>query len=231
MIIKRFLLMLTSLFTLLHLFIFSNYQNDFDITKNEISTKQLNFGTMTSLEDGAVYFIRSKLDNSKVFDIPGSNYVDNTQVEIYNWLGWGNQRFVLEKSFDNTYRIRPLDINRIYLSVENNNSNNNNKIVLKTEKDYNNNTLLSDRFRITYDSTYGAFKILTAISDYSKYVRLNNYNTNNKNYLVQKDYDSSNEQYFMWTFEKIPHWESMLTIMLLFKLILVNGFCLILSTQ
>ena len=77
----------------------------------------------------------------------------------------------------------------------------------------------------------GAFKISTAISDYSKYVGLNNYNTNNKNYLVQKDYDSSNEQYFMWTFEKIPHWESMLTIMLLFKLILVNGFCLILSTQ
>jgi hypothetical protein len=42
--------------------------------------KKVNTGVVSTLEDGAVYFIRSKANTGKVFDVPGSNYTEGTQI-------------------------------------------------------------------------------------------------------------------------------------------------------
>ncbi len=203
--LNKFLFIIVSIFTMITILTSQltnssiNFSNDIINVEN---IKRLSFGNMSSLEDGAVYFIRNKVNTNKVFDVPGANYSNDNQIELYDFLGWGNQRFVLEKSFDNTYRIRTLDANRLYLSVEGNSSETNKRILLRKEGNYNNSTILTDKFKIEYNYTYSAFTISTAISEYNKYIGLSEYNTNNKNVLVQSDLNKIYEVYFMWVFEK-----------------------------
>lgn len=164
------------------------------------------FGVMSTLEDNAVYFIRSKANNNKVFDIPGSNYSEGINLELYDFLGWGNQRFVISKEFTTesgtqTYRVRPLDSRNYVLAIKDASPYNDKNLLLQTEQ-YDSLRLLSDKFIIEYNSSSGAFRIKTGASDFTKYLALNNYNTNNKNNIVQKSFDNNYSSYFEWVFEK-----------------------------
>ncbi len=174
-----------------------------DLNNIKFKLPQKKIGSTNYLENNGVYFIRSKINPNRVVDVPNANYVENNNLIVFTGTYWGNQRFVLEKSFNNTYRIKPLDCNRLYFAVDNNNSNENNKIILKKENDYNKkNILLTDRFKIEYVSSHGTFVIKTAVSNYSKYIALQDCEDKNNNKLIQKSYSDSNYQYFEWIFER-----------------------------
>lgn len=157
-----------------------------------------------TIEDGAVYFIRSALYDTKVFDVPNSSYSNNTDIIFYSSNGWNNQRFVLNKEFlidgKMTYSISPLESMDKVLSIPNESNLNNKKLQIKEKEDYSH--IKSDKFYFIPSTTSNSFKIATASSDFTKYLTTQNYSVDNSTPIVQKTLDTSNELCYEWYLEK-----------------------------
>ena len=120
MIFKRLLLTIIAYILSLPTFNFFDFPN---IEKNSVINEDRNINNAEhAIIDGGVYFIKPYLNTNKSLDVPNLDYSVGTKEIIYDSLGWNNQRFVLEQSFGNYYRIRPIDACELYLGIDYSNS-------------------------------------------------------------------------------------------------------------
>ena len=190
-------------FSILNLLIFLSYPSSaHNVNADCNSFSQHNACRSGELIDGGVYFIRSKVDNSKTFDITNGNYSNGTEIISYTFLGWENQRFILEKSYGASYRIKPLNCNGLYLAVYDDNSNSGNKIVLRQEGAYDFCSLRTDRFVFEYNAVNDSYRISTYVSGNGKFLCIENYSLQNNAKIIQNDFDVNNSLYFEWILQK-----------------------------
>ena len=128
------------------------------------------FTNSETLENGAVYFIRSSANNNYLWDMPNGNTDNGTQPILCDYNGFGNQRFILreEAEYENKmyYTIIPLYAPSKTLKIENSNDN-----VFLTLSSNNNNSysnFLSNKFII--EKTNTGYKISTGSSTFTKYL-------------------------------------------------------------
>lgn len=157
------------------------------------------------LEDGAVYFIRNALYDSKVLDVPNGNYSDNTEMILYSSLGWGNQRFVLNKEFiingKQTYSLSPVEDETKVLRIEDKSDSENKKLQIQTKTDYSG-SYKADKFYFTEGSVANSYRISTAISGFSKYLTTDNFSVADSTKIVQKSLDNSSIKCYDWYLQK-----------------------------
>lgn len=157
------------------------------------------------IEDGAVYFIRSALLDSQVLDVPNSNYSKGQDLILYHSLGWGNQRFVINKEgthgSNTTYKIYPVEAYEYNLSIEGENSDDGKALELKSSSSFGSN-LDSYKFTFTPGTSRNSFRISTGSSGFTKYLTLNNYSVADNTKIVQKNYDSTYAKCFDWYLQK-----------------------------
>lgn len=171
----------------------------------EIQPLAVTWDYANEIEDGAVYFIRSALLDSQVLDVSNGNYSYGQDVILYRSLGWGNQRFVINKEGtyggNNTYTIYPVESYGYKLSIEGENSDDGKPLELKTSTIFGSN-LNSCKFTFTTGSTENSVRIATGSSDFTKYLTLNNYSVADNTKIIQKTYDSAYAQCFDWYLQK-----------------------------
>ena len=147
--------------------------------------------------DGGIYFIVPYLNTNKCIDIPNSNYAVGTKSILYDCYGSSNQRFILEKSFEDYFRIRPLECNDLYLGIEYG-QNSSNQLKLIADVDYDANRLVCDRFRFNYNQNLDCFLISTAISDDVKCLHPVSNSLLNNTFLEQGSLGQNTLLYFCW---------------------------------
>ena len=174
-------------------------------TTNTNMKKPLNFlveeRSVSSILDGHAYYIKPYLNNNKALDIPYSNYADGINPIIYDSNGWNNQRFVLEKSFENYYRIRPIDAFDTYIGIDYTDEESQ-KLVLVSDSNYNYNRLIQDKFLFYYIESPGCFIISTMISGCTKFLHPINNSLSNSNLIEQGTPDSLSYAYFFWNLDE-----------------------------
>lgn len=171
----------------------SLHANKEKYAKSEVEPPEIN----CPIIDGQTYFIKPYLNTNKSLDIPNSDYSPNVNAIIYDALGWNNQRFVIEKSFLNYYRIRPIDANNLYLGIKYNNSNNA-QLVLVDDYNYNYNRLICDKFNLEYNDGLDCYLISTMFSGCTKYLHSMNNSFANLTEIEQAQVDVNSISYFYW---------------------------------
>ncbi len=122
--------------------------------------------SVTSINDGDVYFVRSCYDDSMAWDVRSGNYTSGNDIVLYQATNMSNQRFVFRKADANRWYIIPQYTNDdLYLTVQNGTSYENEKIVLSPAT-YTSSMCEANRFYITYNSSYSSFTITTLASKY-----------------------------------------------------------------
>lgn len=160
---------------------------------------------VNEIEDGAVYFIRSALLDSQVLDVPSSNYSNGQDIILYHSLGWGNQRFVINKEgthgSNTTYTIYPVESYEYNLSIEGENSDDGKALELKSSSSFGSN-VNSYKFTFAPGTTENSFRISTGSSGFTKYLTLNDYSVADNTKIVQKAYDATYAKCFDWYLQK-----------------------------
>lgn len=173
--------------------------------KSGTQLQSVTWDYVDEIEDGAVYFIRSALLDSQVIDVPNSNYSNSQDLILYRSLGWGNQRFVINKEGTHggniTYTMYPVESYEYNLSIESENSNEGKALELKKSSSFGSN-LNSYKFIFTPGTTDNSFRISTGSSNFTKYLTLNNYSVADNTKIVQKTYDSTYAKCFDWYLQK-----------------------------
>ena len=108
---------------------------------------------VSSIEDGAIYMIRSVENPNLYWDLTGGNLNNGTQVQLYNLNYSHAQKFYFKKQFDvngiSTFRLAPLFS---YDKVLRTNNNNDNSILQIADETYSDVHLFSDK--LCFVSTY-----------------------------------------------------------------------------
>lgn len=147
--------------------------------------------------DGQTYFIKPYLDLNKSLDIPNSNYASGTNPIMYDALGWNNQRFIVEKSFSDYYRIRPIDANNLYLAIEYYEPLTQ-SLLLVDNYNYDYYRIVSSNFKFEYNTYLDCYLISTMVSNCTKYLHPINNSFTNLNQIEQAEIDVTNISYFYW---------------------------------
>lgn len=174
-------------------------------TKSSISTLSATWDYVNEIEDGAVYFIRSSLLDSKVWNIANADYANGKNVNIYSSLGWGYQRFVLKKDSsingNTSYNIIPSEDYNKVLSIKSDDSSENSPLIIKSNSSFSSN-LSAHKFVLVPGSSTNSFRILTGESGFTKYLTLDSYSVADNTNIVQKTYDSNYDKCFDWYLQK-----------------------------
>lgn len=163
------------------------------------------FTPVNELEDGAVYFIRNAYNTSLVWDMPNANMNEGVNPILYSQLGWGNQRFIVNKqtSYEGVeyYTISPLYASDKTLRV--NTSNENELVVLGVDTNTSEENFLSNKFGISNVEGSSNFVITTGRTDFEKTIIPNGSNASTNNTLAQKNIANANsELIYQWQFLK-----------------------------
>lgn len=173
--------------------------------KSSINPMSETWEYVDELEDGAVYFIRNALYDSKVLDVPNGNYSNNTNIILYSNLGWGNQRFVLNRECiidgKQTYSLSPVEDETKFLSIQDKSDDENKALQIQTKTNYSG-SYKADKLYFTEGSVGNSYRISTAISDFSKYLTTENFSVADNAKIVQKSLDSSSIRCYDWFLQK-----------------------------
>lgn len=118
-----------------------------DIAYNRVEGNQSTLWTpVSSIEDGAVYMIRSSENTNLYWDLTGGYLTNGTQVQLYNLNYSHAQKFYFKKQFDvngcHSYRLSPLFSYDKILRI---NSNADNEILNIADEEYSDIHLFSDK--------------------------------------------------------------------------------------
>lgn len=173
---------------------------------SEIQPQAVTWEYADEIEDGAVYFIRSALLDNQVLDVSNSNYSNGQDLILYHSLGWGNQRFVINKEgthdSNTTYTIYPIESYEYNLSIEGENSDDGKTLELKSLSSFGSN-LYSCKFTFTPGATENSFRISTGSSGFTKYLTLNNYSVADNTKIVQKTMTQPMKNALIGIFKKL----------------------------
>ena len=119
-----------------------------NIVKKRVEGNQSSLWTpVSTIEDGAVYMIRSVENQNLYWDLTGGNLTNGTQVQLYDLNYSQAQKFYFKKQFDVngfcTYRLSPL---YNYDKVLRLNNNSENEILKIADESYSDTHLYSDKF-------------------------------------------------------------------------------------
>lgn len=160
----------------------------------------------TQIEDGAIYCIRLARYESKVLDIPNSQYAENVSPILYNVSGYLNQRFIVKKDVIingvQTYTISPAGNTNFCLTLEPDIAQTTGNIILTDAEYYETFNFTHRLFTFENGATTNSLRIKTAHSGFSKYVVPTNFSTINGTSLIQTTYNASDATAYDWFFEK-----------------------------
>lgn len=179
----------------------------FSLSAYDFNTKYINqkkeiaqYTDSNGIADNGVYFIRN-VGNNQLIDIPNSNYATGTEPITYTAHYNGNQRYVLTRQYNNTYRIQPL-FSQDYLFYVSDNLNNT-KLKLETEHSLIN-SLDSDKFIIERYGSQNKFYIKTRNNFANKVLTVQNKDSSTGSKIVQETIPTvpNNINYYLWEFVK-----------------------------
>lgn len=202
------------IFILLFVFLFTSFeifysqQNCFSSKENIIHNDAVNNISLKSVETNDdlknnVYYIKTFSNQTKALDVEWANYENYSNLISWNFTGLENQKFVFEESSNNTFRIRAFNTEDMYICAFSNESYEYAEFKLIKESEYTLYNLNSDKFKLEYNSSRGSYAIKTGISNYTKYLVIDNYQeAESFNHLVEKSFNYSYYNDYFWVLEK-----------------------------